>query len=342
MKILYTLLIVCVGWSSLLSQSVKKPLLTKRTATWCPQCGTWGWDTMKDLLSGVEDNALVFNTHYSGGLFTPLSADLAANFPYVGQPAFFLNGVNQNVLSSNWESKVTSIIAEVETINTEAPDFEINLYASHEKISNQNYEVRARVDVVSKIQDDGENYQLGIYLVRTDITAGQSPQSGSPQHPNIPVAEFSGNSFGVPLSATEGTGGEQNFYYNYENSLNVNNSFVAIVVWKEIEVDGEQFWEVINTEFTDNISAQTSNNTDLKALAELSVYQTNDRALNIQSAIEMESVQVLDLAGRSVLSTTTNQLKETQIDLPLSLISGTYIVQIHTEKGVISEKIFLK
>lgn len=340
MKFIYTLLLAVFSFTAIFAQT-KKPLITKRTATWCPNCGSWGWDAMEEMIDEADDKVLVLGTHYSGGLFTPLNGDLAGNFPFLGQPAFFLNGVEQGVLSSNWEDKVDAMMAEVEGINAEAADFDINLIASHEKISNTNYKLRAKINVTSNIQDNGENYHLAIYVVRDDMTAGQAGQSGNPAHPNVPVAVFGGNSFGDPISTTEGTAGEQQLFYDFESSLNVNRAFLAAIVWKEIDVDGEQFWEVVNTDFSENLAALTTSNEDLNQDISLKIYQRLDLNLQIESSIEVQQFQLLDMSGRVITSKLVNERSST-IDIPQSLPAGIYTAQLKTELGISTSKVFLK
>ena len=62
MKQFTLLTIFCIASISLFSQEVmevQQTLLTKRTATWCPYCGTWGWGFFEDLIEDNEEKAVL-------------------------------------------------------------------------------------------------------------------------------------------------------------------------------------------------------------------------------------------------------------------------------------------
>ncbi|MEO1714235.1 MAG: hypothetical protein AAFU60_12955 [Bacteroidota bacterium] len=58
-SLLFALLLVLGG--SLQAQEVMEvttPVITKKTATWCINCGTWGWDLFEGLVSANQNSAV--------------------------------------------------------------------------------------------------------------------------------------------------------------------------------------------------------------------------------------------------------------------------------------------
>ncbi|HMP29618.1 MAG TPA: hypothetical protein PKD85_08450, partial [Saprospiraceae bacterium] len=75
------------------AQSKQASLLVKKTADWCPFCGTYGWSFFRKVKEQSQDlPSIMIAMHYSGGLINTTAVDLNANFSGPGQPVFFDNG----------------------------------------------------------------------------------------------------------------------------------------------------------------------------------------------------------------------------------------------------------
>lgn len=47
---------------------IQTTLITKRTADWCPYCGSYGWQFTTQLKPKLEGkDAIMWNVHHSGG-----------------------------------------------------------------------------------------------------------------------------------------------------------------------------------------------------------------------------------------------------------------------------------
>ena len=56
-------------------------LIHERTADWCPNCGSWGWDLKTKLIEKLDKKNVVFMaSHHSGGLSNPTSVEFGKNF----------------------------------------------------------------------------------------------------------------------------------------------------------------------------------------------------------------------------------------------------------------------
>ncbi len=334
MKLFYTLLITCFTLSIGYSQNVKRPLITKRTATWCPNCGTWGWTFMKDIIDEVEGDALVLATHFSGDLQDQLNMDIASAFGGSGQPQFFLNGENIGANANNNADKLTEVRSNVSSINEETAELEIQLNAEYGYQTNGDYTLYAKVNVLPDTPLNDGTYTLGVYLVRDDINTNQSGQSGLVDHFKILSRNFTESSFGPEISGENGTGGEITFAMFHELDIDLERSEVAVIIWKDI--DGQK--EVVNTlrsEFTEIISS----NEDLETI-DVSAYQLSNGKIQIDSDVTILNVKLMDYAGR-IISQQSSSDKQFTLDAT-GVLSGNYLISIQTEKATVSKKIFLR
>ena len=90
----------------------QRPLITKRTASWCPNCGGWGWTFFRNVMDDNNGKAVFFANHYDGIHTSPTTLALATNFGGVSQPLFFLNNTNQSVSSG---STATQLLCTVQS-----------------------------------------------------------------------------------------------------------------------------------------------------------------------------------------------------------------------------------
>ena len=60
-------------------------LIHERTASWCPYCGTWGWDMKEQILNKfANENSVFMAVHYSGDLLNPVAEKFGENFVCTG------------------------------------------------------------------------------------------------------------------------------------------------------------------------------------------------------------------------------------------------------------------
>ncbi len=334
MKFLYTLLLAVFCFNVGISQSVKRPLITKRTATWCPNCGAWGWTFMKDVINEVESDALVIATHFSGELQDPLNQDIADAFGGSGQPQFFLNGENQGANANNTADKLVQIREKVSQINEENAEFEIQLSAEYGTQDNGDYALYANANVLVENPLNDGTYTLGVYLVRDDINAIQSGQSGTVDHFKILAGNFTESSFGPEISSESGTGGEITFVLFHNTDIDLERSQVAVIIWKDI--DGQK--EVVNTLSAD-FSEIISDNIDISTSSTIA-YQMGDRSIHIESSTNIQDVKLIDYSGRLIMH---RQTDSKAINIQASNISeGHYVLLIQTKDGTLRKQIFIR
>ena len=155
-------------------------LLSKQTADWCPRCGQWGWEFVKQVQEEMQgENLIYWGLHFDGGQATPTSQAIVSNFDTGYQPVFFLNQDNLNVSSSNISAKVEELKQTVQLLNSFPSSIEVDVEAS---IIGTTVTADVKVSFDEGTETD---YNLGVYLVRDNVVAFQSGQGSMASHPNL-------------------------------------------------------------------------------------------------------------------------------------------------------------
>ncbi len=242
----FTLLLLCSTFTFLQAQEItvpqtQRPLITKRTASWCPNCGGWGWTFFRNLIDDNKDKAVFFADHYSGDHTTPTSLAIAANFGGVSQPVFFLNNQNQNVTSSNTATARTNFQNQVNTAFATPPVVQSGFLPILNSATNT-LTVQAKARFFQNA--DGE-YYLGIYLVRKEYIGFQAGGPGNnAEHKEVLWSHLTPTAFGEPIgngAIAQGTEVNVNGQLSVAG-LDPSKLRVVTVVWKK---EGNTF-RVIN------------------------------------------------------------------------------------------------
>ncbi len=231
-RILFTITIVLFYLNAIISQDVpeiQKSLITKITATWCPNCGSWGWTFFENIYEDNADKALIIAAHYSGELQTTVAADFATNFNVNYQPYFIVGNENQNVTSIN----VTAKRAVVQ--NLVDNNYELSPVVNAGLVVTKNGNT---LDVQTKTRffqnTDGE-YYLGVYVIEDGVVNYQTNQGDDAVHKNVLRAGMSGSSFGELISIGS-VSAETEITKDYSIDIigwNENNLEIATILWKK-------------------------------------------------------------------------------------------------------------
>ncbi len=224
----------------------QRPLITKRTASWCPLCGGWGWTFFRNLLDDNAGKAVFFADHYDGVHTTPTSLAIAANFGGVSQPIFFLNNQNQNVSSGNTATARTNIRNQVNDAFASQPVVQSGIRpVLHSAANMLSVQAKARF-----FQNAAGEYYLGIYLVRKEMTGFQSGQGNNAEHKEVLWRHLTSSVFGEPIGNGAISAGTE---FNVTGQVSVagldpSQLRVVTVVWRK---DGNTY-QVINTNEEDS------------------------------------------------------------------------------------------
>ncbi len=236
-KQLLTLVLTWVAFSISAQEvpNLQRPLFTKITATWCPNCGTWGWSYMKDVIAQNGDDMLVVGAHYSGELENDAGDFFQSVFRSSGQPRFIFGNQDQGVRSSNLVDKLNETDAAVKDLMAQQPEMGVGMNVT---VSNQSLDVHTKTKFFAAV--DG-TYYLSLYLIENDVIEEQAAVGPNAMHPMVVRSAFTDGGEGIEIvngSIALDTEIEHDFSLTRQPEWNLENSYVYAIIWKK---EGEQF-----------------------------------------------------------------------------------------------------
>jgi hypothetical protein len=180
-------------------------LIDKLTATWCPPCGGWGWQTVEELIAETEGKALFMSLYVgdtkndNGKLRNPISESLAPNFTTTsGLPNFGVNGIEHtSAYVSDKRSDIAGLkaacLSSVDAFGATTP---IASPACAMRIEGNILTVDTKVQFWSDAEGD---YYLAAYLIEDSVINMQrTPDSiwTNAPHRKVLRGSLSGKPFG--------------------------------------------------------------------------------------------------------------------------------------------------
>lgn len=348
-KNLLTLLILCTSFT-LSAQQIEIPqkqftLVTKRTATWCPYCGTWGWELFENLIADNSGKALLIAAHYSGDLINPTASSITNNFGGFGQPLFFLDNENQNVSSGNIDDKRNSIKSKINEAFLEPPKAQTGMIL----VDNDN-----QLDVYTKtrfFQNREGAFYVGVYLIEKTWFHYQSGQGQDAQHKNVLRESLTESDFGELIAdGMVSAGSEFTFQVSLplDETYDLNNTTIATIIW---EKDGGTY-KVVNSNFSDNfVDELVATNEELLKINDFiaspnPAIDYTEITLELEEGFDQAELSLFDpqgkkvktlFAGKIVAGTNRFILNRTELS-----VSGLYLLQLQTQQKIVTRKIIFK
>ena len=331
---LFCFLILSLSLSAQIVPEVQKSLITKKTATWCSNCGSWGWTFFKDLIDENSEKAYFFAAHYSGDLVNQVSQDIANAVAGSGQPRFSFNETAQPVGSSNTSNSLASFQILVDDFNAEAPVANVGLEALWDEY-NQQILVLANTKF---FQNTIGEYYTAVYLVENNVVAFQQSQGANAMHPKILRASFTDNSFGNGYAIGEFAAGDEflmEFTYDPPlNPLDATTEYeIVAVVWLKtgddysvVNVNGTSEFEILIVENIDEITTQ-----GITIFPTVFDSQVN-ASFQLTQAVANANAQLLDINGKLIESYDLDALAAGQhqltFDASKATTAGTYYLNL--------------
>ncbi len=338
----FTLLVACLFLVQGIAQQVlqeQRSLVTKRTADWCPNCGTYGWTYFKEAIQQNGDKAVYIAAHYSGGLSVGAANDITENFGGGYQPRFFFNQTDQGVLSSNVTTKLTSLKTQIDAAFETAPIANTGFQPIYK---DGEIQVAAKVKFFQAAQGD---FYLGMYLLEDNVTAYQASIGNDALHRKLLRFAFTTETFGEPITNGDVAAGQE-FDLNFALPIGDVSGYdyeVVGIVWKK---EGSKYLPV-NVWSTNEIEV-VSETTIIEPKNGLLIYPSVTKQ---QSVVEIASIEnqpnaqleVFDLKGRRVAVLLDGELKagSSRFELNREMLGGNglYFVQLKTPGFVKTEKV---
>ena len=344
-QLFFTLTITIFTLINISAQTVpntQQAMITKITATWCPNCGGWGWDFYNNIYSDNADKALMLQANYSGELQNQVSQDFAQNFNVNYQPYFILGNTNQNVTSSNAASKRTIIKTQVDSIFDATPIANSGLLAELDG-NTLNVTVRTRF-----FQETIGEYYLGVYVIEDGVVNFQQNQGDNAVHKNVLRTSMTNESFGVFLD--DGVVEEFSEFLN-EFSIqlgdwNVNNLEIAAIIWKK---EGAAY-TYINSNSTTELGTVGVTLIPEDEIG-FDVYPTvsNSKitiAVDLKNDVNDVKLELFDPSGKKLETIfegrSTSGLKTFELDKSMVNSNGLYFLMLHSGDKVSTKKVIFQ
>ena len=203
-------------------EAVKKSLIFKKTATWCPYCGDWGVSYSTDI-TNAHANCQVIALHGDSEFENTVGNSLMDALPSSGWPHFFAG--TEDISNSYYELN--------SAVNTElGKSIEVAM-AIEKTTAGSTMNVRVQSQWLGSI--DGEFY-LAVYVLEDGQVAEQQIAGASSDpnfvHKNVLRAEAYNSPFGVPVTIN-GDGNLLEFNIDLNSSWVASNCYPVAVMWKK-------------------------------------------------------------------------------------------------------------
>ena len=319
---------------------VQKSLLTKVTATWCPNCGTWGWTFYEDLIEDNNQKAVFVGAHHSGDLVSPPGQSFSSNFMAPYQPYFFVGNYEVGATSSNYNTKRPEVKNLVDSIFLQAP------------IANVGFTANLEADILSVntntkfFQDATGDFYLGLYILENGVIANQASNSSMAVHPYVIRAAFTPEIFGYSLSngtVTAGSEFAESFSIQLNGSWITDSISIAGIIWDK-QGDTYQFINVnTTTDFSSSPTAVSNISTDILTIELNPTISTNATQLgiNLKAQAQDVNIKLYNQNGQAIRNIFKGNLNEGISNMNIStndLVSGLYYIQIKLSNGSVSTK----
>jgi hypothetical protein len=341
MKRIITVLLACFFLVAIqgFSQSKQSSLIIKKTADWCPFCGTYGWTFFSKVKDQSKDlPSIMIAMHYSGGLGNATAIELNNNFSGPGQPVFFDNGRDMVVGSSNVDARVKQYIDSVNVRAAKVPRVNINL-----KLVPKGNQLAAQIELENTQTLVNVEYSLSLYVLRDNLIANQASVGPNASHTNILSASLTASTFGIP--AYKG-----NIFAN--TKLNLSQDFtaptlhngkpddvkIAAILWSK-NASGK--YDFVNGTVVpiSNISTSFEN---LASLTAFKTYQRDHQLIVESDLLERNSViKLFNLKGELISEKVTDGgERETSIEVS-NFSLGVHLIQLTTNGTTATQKVLI-
>lgn len=262
-KLFNFLLLLSFSYSGMAQEVLPKQqtLLTKIAATWCVNCGTWGWDTYEGMIEENPEDAIFITAHYNGDLHTKTAESFSKNFKSIGQPQFFLNNENTGLHEGNRANKRNEIIEVVKKNATQVPIANTGI---NYQLDNQALTAQVKTKF---FQNTSGDYSVALYILEDGVSNFQAGKEEVVEHKKVLRETLSEEDFGLTIGSQQiGNGAEytRSFSIVIPDDWNKERLSLVALIWKK---EGDQFYFVNGS--TTNISQTPTNQNNSAATTAL-------------------------------------------------------------------------
>ena len=314
-------------------------IVTKTSATWCSNCGSWGWDLFNDLIEDNDNkNVIIWSSHNSGDLDNDASVDINTGWGSFAQPQFFVNSDNFNVTSSNTQSARVEINGYIDALLGFGALAGVGVDATYD---GETLSVTGKAEFFTGLEDG--DYHLAFYLLKDHVIANQASVGPNADHRYVLTDKITESSFGQQIVEGAVVSGAT---YTVEASkeiadIDLDNDEVIAILWN-LRADGVYAFFNANR----NMISSTSAAVEIAGISDISTRQNDNEIIldittqqnvgTVQTRLVNVSGQIIATQDISVING-SNQISYSTNNLP----AGAYLVQITANGKVHSEKVII-
>jgi hypothetical protein len=331
---LFTILLVMVLFVNKGITQNNTAVVTKVTASWCPFCGTWGWDFYEEIKNRYnnDNRAVLLGVHHSGDLRNNTSSWFAKNLKFFYQPEFFVNNAELDVSSSTWMNKFDKLEEEIDAASKKQTNSQfsfVNAFIddNNELVCNINFQPMNTVS---------NDHYLAVYIFENNVENNQASR-GLSMHPNVLRDVMSNNAFGdLYISAGESSVAEnQIMEFKKPKNINWNGNNVGLlaIMWKKVGDD----YIVDSSKAIYNIGLLSATNDIEENIA----VKVKTLSQSVEISIDDDAsynLNLIDLNGMIVYSNKiVRNINIATKDLP----TGIYAIQVFSGTKVYTQQVFI-
>lgn len=307
----------------------QKSLVTKRTATWCPNCGTWGWSFAEAIEELENENIVLMRAHYSGDLKSDAAVEITKNFNAQYQPEFYINEVRQSVGSTTWSDK----LSEFEEIINEKAENEPNvIFELNSMFENGALDVSYKVRFIKEVTGE---YYAAAYVLEDNVINNQASQGSQAVHNKVIRVALGGETFGAVLSDDDKEpGSSRTFEYTYAidgEDLSSKSYSVLLIVWRKVDA-----LFMVENVHSAAIGASTSTE-DLSEHLSLNLIQHGDKIFVSGDVLNTGSysIAIRTLDGKIIANKAVQSVFDSTyyIDVPQNLDIQNYVITVYSNES---------
>lgn len=316
-------------------------IMTKTSATWCGNCGSWGWDLFKEIIDdNQEKNVVIWTSHNSGDLDNDASVDINNGWGSFGQPQFFVNSDVISAGPNTTQNARAEINAYIDALLGFSALAGVGVDATYDGTT---LSVTGKAEFFTGLEDG--NYHLAVYLLKDHIISNQASIGENADHRFVLSDKVTESSFGEQIingNVDAGASFTINASKEIEN-VDLENDEVVIILWN-LRSDG--VYAFFNANRNSIQETGTSNTVDISGVSNITLRQNDSQAtLDIQTEQNIGTVltRLVSIRGQIIKSKSINTTNGSNLVTynTDNLTPGTYLIQatidnkLHTEKIIV-------
>ena len=316
-------------------------IVTKTSASWCGNCGSWGWNMFKNLIDDNADkNVIIWSSHNSGDLDNEASIDINTGWGSAGQPQFFVNSDEFSINQGNPDQSRAEINSYIDALVGFGALAGVGVDASYD---GETLSVTGKAEFFSQLGDG--DYYLAFYLLKDHVISNQASVGSDADHRYVLSDKITDSSFGERI--VQGAV-ESGATYTVEASkdianVDLENDEVVAILWN-LRVDG--VYAFFNANRNTIAESGTSSTVNIAGISDITTRQ-NDTEIVIDISTEQNlgtiQTRLVNVSGQIISTQDINVIGgSNQISYNTNnLTAGTYLVQIIANGNVHTEKVII-